>query len=91
MNRNASNVLVGILFGAVAGGVTALLLAPASGSETRQKIKDTLRRGKEKVFDRAEEIKDLAEAHQDALMAAVTGGKDAYQKSLKKSAAETTS
>ena len=90
MSRNASNVLVGLLLGAVAGGVTALLLAPASGSETRKKIKDTLRRGKEKVFDQAEEIKDLAEAHQDALMAAVTGGKEAYQKSLKKSAAETT-
>jgi gas vesicle protein len=90
MNRNASNVLVGILFGAVAGGVTALLLAPASGSETRKKIKETLRRGKEKVFDQAGEIKDLAEAHQDALMAAVAGGKDAYQKSLKKSHTEGT-
>jgi gas vesicle protein len=90
MNRNASNVLVGLLLGAVAGGLTALLLAPASGSETRKKIKDTLRRGKERVFDQADEIKGMAEAHQEALMAAVTGGKDAYQKSLKKSAAEAT-
>ena len=90
MNRNASNVLVGLLLGAVAGGLTALLLAPASGSETRKKIKDTLRRGKERVFDQADEIKGFAEAHQEALKEAVTGGKEAYQKSLKKSPAEAT-
>lgn len=88
MNRNASNMLVGLLVGVVAGGVTALLLAPASGSDTRKKIKDTLRRGKDSVFDKAEEVKDFAEAHHEALGAAVTGGKEAYQKSLKRSAAE---
>ena len=81
-----SNVLVALLLGAVAGGVTALLLAPASGSETRKKIKDTLRRGKDRVFEEAEEVKDFAEAHKEALKEAVVGGKEAYLKSMKASA-----
>lgn len=90
MNRDASNVLVALLVGAVAGGVTALLLAPASGSETRQKIKDTLRRGKEKLQESADGVKDFAESHRTALEDGVIGGKEAYQKSLKKSHAEAT-
>jgi len=90
MNRNTSNVLVALLLGAVAGSVTALLLAPASGAETRKKIKATLRRGKEKVLDEVESAKDYAESHRDALKEAMIGGKEAYQKSMKRSAAETT-
>jgi len=89
MNKNASNVLVALLLGAVAGSVTALLLAPASGAETRKKIKDTLRRGKEKIFEEADAVKDYAEAHKEALKEAVVGGKEAYQKSMKRSASET--
>lgn len=89
MNRNASNVLVGLLLGAVAGGVTALLLAPASGSDTRKKIKDTLRRGKDRIFEEADEVRAMAEAHKDALKEAVIGGKEAYLKAMKKSPSET--
>lgn len=90
MNRNASNVLVALLLGAVAGGVTALLLAPASGAETRKKIRETLRRGKEKIFDEVEAAKEYAESHREAVKEAMLGGKEAYQKSMKKSAAEVT-
>ena len=86
MNRNATNVMVAVLVGAVAGGVTALLLAPASGAETRKKIKDTLRRGKDMVFEEAEEVKAYAMAHKEALKDAVVGGKEAHLKSMKTSA-----
>jgi gas vesicle protein len=88
MNRNASNVLVGLLLGAVAGGVTALLLAPASGEDTRKKIKDTLRKGKERIFDEVDEAKDFAQTHKEALKEAVIGGKEAYLKAMKKGPAE---
>ena len=90
MNRNASNVLVALLLGAVAGSVTALLLAPASGSDTRKKIKDTLRRGKEKVFDEVDEVKGYAKAQKEALKEAVVGGKEAYLKAMKRSHSEAT-
>jgi len=90
MNRNASNVLVGLLLGAVAGGVAALLLAPASGEDTRKKIKDTLRRGKERIFDEVDEAKDFAQTHKEALKEAAIGGKEAYLKAMKKGPTETT-
>lgn len=90
MNRNASNVVVGLLLGAVAGGLTALLLAPASGSDTRKKIKDTLRKGKERIFDDVNEAKDFAQTHKEALKDAVAGGKEAYLKAMKRDPAEAT-
>jgi gas vesicle protein len=35
-------ILVGFLFGAVVGGVLALLFAPGSGEATRQRLQDCL-------------------------------------------------
>ena len=49
MNRETSNVLLGFLVGAVAGGVAALMFAPSSGRETRQKIVDGLGRTRDKA------------------------------------------
>ena len=43
MANNAGNVLAAFLGGAVLGAVTALLLAPKSGAETRQQIVDIIR------------------------------------------------
>ena len=48
-DNNFASFVFGFLVGAVAGGVTALLLAPQSGEETRTVIKD-----------KAIEISDLA-------------------------------
>lgn len=89
MNENASNVLVALVVGAVAGGVTALLLAPGSGAETRKKIQDTLRRTKNKAVQGVEGAKDFAENRKDALKDAIHEGKEAYQKAMKRSPAET--
>jgi gas vesicle protein len=90
MNRNASNVLVALLVGAVAGGVAALLLAPASGAETRTKIKDTLRRTKDKAFKGMEGARDFAENRTEALKEAIQGGRAAYQKAMKRDPDEAT-
>ena len=90
MKRETSYVLGALLVGAVAGGVTALLLAPASGAETRKKIGDTLRRTKDKALKGMEGAKDFAETHKEAIKEAVIGGKEAYQKAMKRSPAEAT-
>jgi gas vesicle protein len=88
MDRNISNVMAAFLLGAAAGGITALLLAPASGPETRKKITDTLRKGKNKVFAGVGEVKGLAGAQKNALKEAVIKGKEAYQKARERSSAE---
>ena len=84
MNKETSNVVVAFLVGAVAGSVTALLLAPASGEDTRKKISEGLRKSKDKALDGLENAKGYAETHKDALKQAYQDGKEAYQKSLKK-------
>ena len=52
---------VGALFGAVAGFVTGILLAPKSGKETRNDLKNAALDTKGTVVENAEKAKDAAE------------------------------
>ena len=65
-----SEVLIAFAVGVVAG----VLLAPASGKETRKKIADTAEDlftgAKEKVHDRTESLKTKAGAFKDAVQTA---------------------
>lgn len=54
--------LVGFLVGAVAGGVTALLMAPQSGEETRTMIRDKSIELRDKASVTAEEAMHRAQA-----------------------------
>lgn len=65
------------LSGAVVGAILGVLLAPDSGKETRRKLSGWL---KEKARKGREEL----EHEKRALVAAVTAGKEAYQKDEKK-------
>ncbi|HYQ80428.1 MAG TPA: YtxH domain-containing protein [Anaeromyxobacteraceae bacterium] len=47
--RGLGSVLLAFLGGAVVGGVTALLLAPRSGEQTRKRIVDMAEEGKHKA------------------------------------------
>ncbi len=84
MKKETSNVLVAFLVGAVAGGVAALLLAPASGTETRKKLAEGLRRAKEKAAEELDHAKEIADLQREAIKEAYTEGKSAYQRKLKK-------
>jgi len=57
--------LVGFLVGAVAGGVTALLMAPQSGAETRTMIRDKSIELRDKASVTAEEAMNRAQAAAD--------------------------
>ena len=52
---------IGAVFGAIAGFVGGVLLAPKSGKETRGDIKDAALKAKDTVVDEAEKAKDFAE------------------------------
>ncbi len=84
MKKETSNVLVAFLAGAVAGGVVALLFAPASGEETRRKIKDSIKKAKDRASEELERAKEFAETRKEALKEAYSEGKEAYQRTLKK-------
>ena len=54
-------VALGALFGAVAGFVTGILVAPKSGKETRQDIKEAAGKAKDTAVEKAGEAKEFAE------------------------------
>ena len=74
-DRDATNVLVAFLLGAVAGGVSALLLAPESGPDTRKRISDSLRKAKDKAREEIDVVKEFAETHKDAIKEAYAATK----------------
>jgi len=80
MNRETGNVLLGFLVGAVAGGVAALLFAPATGRETRLKIAEGLSSTRDKLNDEYEHAKDYAKTQRDALKEGLHEGKEAYKR-----------
>lgn len=51
---------LGMLAGAVVGGIAALLLAPKSGPETREMITDRMNQWKDIVKSRAHEVGEAA-------------------------------
>ena len=61
----------GLLIGGIAGAITALLLAPQSGEETRQVIIDKSLEIKDKAIETVEDARQRAEkAAEDARLAA---------------------
>jgi gas vesicle protein len=71
---SAQKVLIGALSGLVAGVAIGVLVAPAEGSETRQRIADTadnlkrkLRRLRGITTDELDELSDIFERETDGL------------------------
>ena len=87
MNRETSNVLLGFLVGAVAGGVAALLFAPSTGKETRQKIVDGLGRAGEKIQDQYTHAKEYASTQKGAIKEGLHEGVEAYKRASGKTEA----
>lgn len=82
-NNSAGPVLMAFVLGAVAGAAVALLYAPATGEETRQRIKDKAREGREKAEAVAREGRDFLSRQRENLGAAVERGRDAFEQARK--------
>ncbi len=91
MAKGRSSALLAFLIGGVAGAAIALLYAPASGRETRKKIrdgvddagdwtKDRFEDARESLDTGAEKIKGMMGERKEDLRAAFEAGKDAFQK-----------
>lgn len=65
--HDSENFMVGVMLGAVVGGVLGILFAPQEGKKTREKLRTTLIEDKEKAAELAEQISGrLAEAKEKA-------------------------
>jgi gas vesicle protein len=63
---SGARTFVSFLIGAAAGAVTALLLAPYTGQESREKIKDAARSARERVGKIPSAMREAGTAAKDA-------------------------
>ena len=78
-DNGAGTVLVAFMLGAVTGAAVALLLAPASGEETRRKLAERAREGRERAGDAARQGRELWNRQRENLASAFERGREAYE------------
>jgi gas vesicle protein len=92
---NTGTLILSFLLGGIVGAGMALLFAPKSGLETRQKIRDLTEDVKEKAKDYVDNVKDkvtskiekgkeLYGEKKSILTSAIEAGKEAYDKEKEK-------
>ncbi len=84
-NGSAGSVLVAFAVGAVAGAAVALLYAPAAGEETRRKIADRARDGRQRAEGLARDGREFLNRQRETITAAVERGKEAFDQARKES------
>ena len=74
----AGTVVVAFVLGALTGAAVALLLAPATGEETRRILSEKAKEGREKAADAARQGKEFLNRQRDTLGTAIDRGREAY-------------
>ena len=78
-DSGAGTVVVAFVLGALTGAAVALLLAPASGEETRRKLAERAREGRERAGDAARQGRELWNRQRENLNTAFERGREAYE------------
>ena len=81
--NSTNSTLLAFAIGALAGAAVAMLYAPASGAETRRKLKDKARAGRDRVSDLAEEGRDFLTRQRENVEAAVEHGREVFERARK--------
>jgi len=77
-DSGAGTVVVAFVLGAITGAAVALLVAPASGEETRRLLAEKAREGREKAGEAARQGRELWNRQKDTLAGAFERGREAY-------------
>lgn len=75
----AGTVFLAFVFGAITGAAVALLMAPASGEETRRLLAEKAREGRERANDAARQGRELVNRGKETLTSAMERGREAYE------------
>lgn len=81
--NSVGGVLVAFAVGAIAGAAVALLFAPATGEETRRKLSEKAKEGRERAESMAREGREYFSRQRDNLTAAVERGREAFDQARK--------
>ena len=57
-SKGKSNLLVGLIGGVIVGAAAAMLLAPKSGKENRQIVKESIVKGRERIAKGVDRIRN---------------------------------
>jgi gas vesicle protein len=77
-NNSAGTVLVAFALGAIAGAAIALLYAPSTGEETRRKLAEKAREGRDKAEAYARQGREFIDRQRENVTAAVERGREAF-------------
>ena len=77
-DSGAGTVVIAFVLGAITGAAVALLVAPASGEETRRLLAEKAREGRDKANEAAQKGRELWDRQRETLSTALERGRDAY-------------
>lgn len=75
----AGTVIVSFVLGAITGAAVALLMAPATGEETRRILGEKAREGRQRAEDAARQGRDFVDRSRSTVISAVERGREAYE------------
>lgn len=78
--KNGGDNLLAFLLGGIIGGVVGVLLAPASGKETRKKVAVWLEDTREEMEDLAEKGKEKFAEQKERIESVIEAGKKVFDK-----------
>jgi gas vesicle protein len=83
--NHAGTVLVSFVLGAIAGAALALLYAPGSGEETRRKLAEKAREGRDRAEQLAQDGREFFNRHREDLASAIDRGREVFESTRKES------
>ena len=79
-DAHAGVIMMAFVMGAITGAAAALLMAPASGTDTRRVLNERAREGRDKAGDAARQGADFMRRQREQLSTAIDRGREAYQR-----------
>ena len=77
-DNGAGTVVVAFVLGAITGAAVALLMAPATGEETRRRIAEKARESADRAGEAARQGRELWKQQRETLNDAFERGREAY-------------
>lgn len=74
----AGTVVVAFMLGAITGAAVALLLAPATGDETRRILGEKAKEGRDRATDAARQGREFLNRQRETITTAIDRGREAY-------------
>jgi len=79
-DTHAGVIMMAFVMGAITGAAAALLLAPASGADTRRVLNEKAREGRDRAADAARQGAEFVQKQRGQLSTAIDRGRQAYQR-----------